>query len=135
MSSQSITLALPDSVMYRARQAAQTLRLPLEEMLVDVLAAALPEVIDAPAELQNDLARMTWLDDQTLWAIARSEMPGTQQEQLYNLAELQHQRSLNGEETSLLEQLRKEYGGATLRKARAFALLSLRSGRPLLAEN
>lgn len=135
MAVQTITLSLSDSVINRARLAASVLQLPLEEMLADVLDAALPTVADAPVEMQADLARMTWLDDEALWTIARSEMSSEHQEQLRNLAEIQSQRSLNGEEMRLIELLRREYGSTTLRKARAFALLSLRSGRPLLAEN
>lgn len=135
MSIQTITLSLSDSVMSRAKLAARVLQLPLEEMLADVLEAALPAVADAPIEMQTDLARMTWLDDQTLWTIARSEMPSEQQERLHSLTVLQQQRVLNGEEERVMDDLRREYGSTTMRKARAFALLSLRSGRPLLAEN
>lgn len=135
MSIQTITLSLSDSVMSRAKLAARVLQLPLEEMLADVLEAALPAVADAPIEMQTDLARMTWLDDQALWTIARSEMSSEQQERLHNLTVLQQQRVLNGEEERVMDDLRREYGSTTMRKARAFALLSLRSGRPLLAEN
>jgi hypothetical protein len=135
MAVQTITLSLSDSVINRARLAASVLQLPLEEMLADVLDAALPTVADAPVEMQADLARMTWLDDQTLWTIARSEMPSEKQERLHDLTLLQHQRVLNREEERVVDDLRQEYGSTTLRKARAFALLSMRSGRPLLAEN
>lgn len=135
MPTQTVTLSLPESVMRRAQQTAQTLQRPLEEVLADVLAAALPDVEDAPADVQAELAHMTWLDDQTLWTIARSEMPRSQQEQLYRLAEVQRQGALSGEEQARLEHLRREYGRTTLRKARAYALLSLRGGRPLLADN
>ncbi len=34
-----------------------------------------------------------------------------------------------------MESLRQEYRHVTLRKARAYALLSMRGGRPLLADN
>lgn len=135
MSIQTITLSLSDSVMSRAKLAASVLQIPLEKMLADVLESALPTVADAPPELQTDLARMTWLDDQALWTIARSEMPIEKQERLHDLTLLQHQRVLNREEERAIDDLRREYGSTTLRKARAFALLSLRSGRPLLAEN
>jgi hypothetical protein len=77
---------------------------------------------------------MTWLSDQELWAIARSMMTEEQQERLHYLTKLQTQRMLNQEEQEALEFLRQEYGRVTLRKARAYALLSLRGGRPLLAD-
>ena len=135
MSTQSVTLALPESLMRRAQQTAQTLQRPLEDVLTDTLAAALPDVEDAPLDMQADLARMAWFDERSLWTITRSQLSRSQQEQLHYLTELQSQRTLRKEEQALLEYLRREYGRVTLRKARAFALLSLRGGRPLLADS
>ena len=119
--------------MRRARQTANALQRPLEEVLATMLAASLPDVEDAPLDMQAELTRMTWLSDQELWAIARSTMPEEQQKQLLDLSELQTQRLLTQEEQETLDALRKEYGRVTLCKARAYALLSLRGGRPLLA--
>lgn len=133
MAVQSVTLHLPETVMQRARQAANALERPLEEMLSAMLAATLPDVEDAPPDMRADLARMTWLSDQELWAIARSTMTEEQQKRLHYLARLQTQRSLTHKEQEALEFMRQEYGRVTLRKARAYALLSLRGGRPLLA--
>jgi hypothetical protein len=135
MTTQRVTLALPESLMRRAQQTAQTLDRPLEEVLTDVLAAALPNVDDAPADLQAELAGMTWLDSDALWQIARSEMSPQQQQRLATLSDRQPQHPLTQDEAALLAQLRNEYGRVTLRKARAYALLSLRGGRPLLSEN
>lgn len=133
MPTETVTLSLPGTVMNRARQTAQTLQRPLEEVLSDMLASVLPDLEDVPAEMQADLADMTWLDDQALWSIAHGEMPEAQQEQLAHLSEAQGQRLLTQEEEARLAYLRGEYGRVMLRKARAYALLSLRSGRPLLA--
>jgi len=135
MSVQSVTLHLSEAIMRRARQAATALQRPLEEVLTATLAATLPDVEDAPPDMQAELARMTWLSDSELWIVARSAMPKEQQEQLRHLAELQTQRGLTLEEQEALETLRQEYGRTTLRKARAYALLSLRGGRPLLSES
>lgn len=135
MSNQSITLSLPEAVMRRARRTAEAARRPLEDVLTATLVAALPEVEGAPPDMQEDLARMTWLDEQALWVIAQSSLSTRKQEQLDYLAELQTQRALAAEELADLERLRQEYGRVTLRKARAYALLSMRGGRPLLANN
>jgi hypothetical protein len=134
MTIQSVTLYLPEAVMQRARQAANTLQRPLEEVLTSILAATLPDVEDAPLDMRADLARMTWFSDQELWTIAHSAMTEGQQEQLRRMTRLQAQRPLTQEEQQALEALRQEYGRVTLRKARAYALLSLRGGRPLLAD-
>ena len=134
MAVQNVTLHLSDALLQRARQVAGALQRPLEDVLTATLAAALPDVEDAPADLRVELARMTWLGDQELWAIARSVMPEKEQEQLRYLADLQSQRPLTEHEQATLESLRQAYGRVTLRKARAYALLSLRGGCPLLAK-
>jgi hypothetical protein len=135
MAVQIVTLHLPEAVLRRAKQTANALDRPLEEVLTDVLAATLPNVDDAPPDMQAELARMTWFSDQELWVIARSTMPDQQQKQLWYLTELQTRRSLIQEEQEMLDALRQEYGRVTLRKARAYALLSLRGGRLLLADH
>ena len=132
---QSITLHLPEVAMQRARQSASVLQRPVEKVLTAMLVATLPDVRDVPLDMRAELVRMTWLSDQKLWAIARSTMPAKQQKQFRHLTRLQTERPLTQEEQKTLEALRREYGRATLRKARAYALLSLRSGRPLLADD
>ena len=133
MALEIVTLHLPDTVMRRAQQAAHALQRPLEEVLTTVLAASLPNIDDAPPEMQAELNRMTWLSDQELWSIARAGLPEEDQRRLRRLTELLSQRPLTEEEQTGLDALRQEYGRVTLRKARAYALLSLRGGRPLLA--
>lgn len=128
----TITLDLPDQTIEQARQAAIAVQKPVEEVLSTMLAAVLPALYDAPVDMQAELTKMTWLDSQTLWEIARSTMSGKLEQQLQQLVKNQAQRSLLPEEQAQLEELRREYGRITLRKARAYALLSLRGGKPLL---
>lgn len=131
---QSITLHLPATILRRAQQATRVLQRPLEEVLTVTLAAALPNVDDAPSDMWSELTQMTWLSDQRLWEIAHSTMTDEQQEQLRVLTEAQTRRLLTEDEQETLEALRREYGRVTLRKSRAYALLSLRGGRPLLSD-
>ena len=77
---------------------------------------------------------MTWLNEGELWTIAQSQMSRAEQARLSDLSAQQTSRALTTDEEKQLEALRSEYGRITLRKARAYALLSLRSGRPLLAD-
>jgi hypothetical protein len=121
--------------MQRAEESAHALQRPVEEVLADLVVAALPDVEDAPTDMRAELVRMTWLHDRDLWTIAHSMMPEDQQRRLSELAIFQaERRRLDQEEQETLEALRQEYGRVTLRKARAFALLSLRSGRSLLTD-
>lgn len=135
MTMQNITLQLPETTMRRAQRVANALQHPIEQVMADMLAVALPDVDDAPVMLQAELARMTWLSNQDLWAIARSAMSHQQQMQMRILVEFQSHRPLTPEEQTALESLREEYGRVTLRKARAYALLSLCGGHPLLSKD
>ncbi len=130
----SITLTLPEQTMERARQAAATLQRPVEDVLGDLLCAVLPAVHDVPEDLRAELLRMTWLPSQELWVLAQAHMPTAAQEQLLQLTHLQEQRALTPDEQTQIETLRQTYGRTTLLKARAYALLSLRAGTPLLGQ-
>jgi len=128
----TVTLNLPDSVVQSATRMAQILQRSLEEVLTETLASNLLDVEDAPAGMQAELMQMTWLSDRELLAITYDHLTEAEQAQLVSLSE--RQESLDQEEQQLLQFLRDRYGRITLRKARAFALLSLRAGQPLLSE-
>ena len=130
----TITLTLPDHTLAQAHQAAAILQRPVEEVLSDMLSTVLPSVDDVPADMQMELTRMTWLDNEVLWQVARGAMTPKAQAQMQQLIQLQGERSLTPTEQSQLEVLRREYGRTTLLKARAYALLSLRGGKPLLSD-
>ena len=131
----AITLNLPEPTMKQAYQAAALLRRPVEELLTEMLAAILPTAHDAPVPVQVELTRMTWLDDNALWQIAKSHMSSKDETSLRKLTMIQGERPLKKSEQKQLEALRQEYGRVTLLKARAYDLLSLRGGKPLLAQN
>ena len=102
-------------------------------MLTLTLSTTLPDVEDVPPEMQTELMRMTWLSDEELWTIAHNQISDEEQAQLDELS----QRLAPGEgtpaEKDTLQDLRQRYGQITLGKARAYALLSLRGGTPLLS--
>ena len=129
----TITLTLPERIMEQAQQAAAALQRPVDEVLSDLLVAVLPTMQDVPDDMQAVLIRMTWLESQELWRIAREQMSAAVQEQLQQLTHLQGQRPLTPDEQAQLDALRQDYGRMTLLKARAYALLSLRGGEPLLS--
>lgn len=134
MEAQTVTLHLPGTIMRRAKRAANALQRSMEEVLTDILAMNLPDVEQAPLTMQTELARMSWLSNEQLWSIAREMMSDKEQKQMRNLSEKQSLQPLTQKEEEELEALRQVYGRVTARKARAYALLSLRGGRPLLAE-
>jgi hypothetical protein len=126
----TVTLNLPESILRRANKAAAVLHCPLEEVLAATLARALPDVEDAPTDMQAELLQMTWLDDRELLDIAHGQMPAHEQRRIATLGERPDR--LAAEERQEFQALRDNYGRITLRKARAYALLSLRGGKGLL---
>ena len=128
----AITLDLPDSLVRQADQAARLMQRPLEQVIAAVLEAALPALDDIPPELQSSLLEMTWLGDGPLLQIAQSTLSETEQRRLSDLS--QRCADLTAGEQAELALLRECYGELTLRKARAYALLSIRSGKALLGQ-
>ena len=127
----TITLELPESLALRAGRAAQAMHRPVEEVITAMLDCVLPLLDDVPPDMQADLVEMTWLDDDGLLSIADATMSDEDQQRL---ADLSGRDGLVAIEQKELDTLRDSYSKATLRKARALALLSVRSGKRLLAD-
>ena len=127
----TITLELPDALARRAGWAARAVHRPVEDVITAMLDGILPVLDDVPAEMQAELVEMTWFDDVALQAIAGAVLSDADQRRL---AELSGRDSLSDAERQELDGLRDSYGKATLSKARALALLSVRSGKGLLAQ-
>jgi hypothetical protein len=70
----TITLTLPERPMEQAQPAAAALQWPVEEVLRDLLTAVLPAMHDVPNDMRAELMRITWLDSQELWRMAREQM-------------------------------------------------------------
>lgn len=124
-----IILNLPEKTIAQAQKAAETLKRPLEELLADMLTAVLPSISDAPEAMQSKLLEMTWMENSALWDIAKQMLSEDEQTRLQQFSS---QENLSPEEETERHQLREKYGQITLLKARAYAILSLRGGKPLL---
>ncbi len=127
----TITLELPESLALRAGRAAQAMHRPVEEVITAMLDGVLPLLDDVPADMQAELMEMTWIDDDALLSIADATMSDEDQQRLVDLS---GRDGLAADEQKELENLQDSYGKLTLRKARALALLSVRSGKRLLAD-
>jgi len=104
---------------------------PLEEVITAMLEGVLPSLDDVPEDMQTELVEMTWWDDARLMAAADATLPDSQQQRMVQLSA---KDGLSDSEAEALEGLRREYGRITLRKARALTMLSVRSGKRLLAD-
>ena len=126
MSSQTITLKLPESLYRSARQMARVTHRPMEEVLQESIERILPPLDDVPPEDAKTLAALSMLDDSELWREARAELPIDQQKELDSLLERQGAGELTPQEAKRLQALMDEYGRLTVHKAHAWLLLARR---------
>jgi hypothetical protein len=127
----TVTINLPDALAQRAGGAARAIHRPLEEVITVMLEGVLPSLDDVPQDMQAELVEMTWWDDARLMVSADSALAESEQRRLAVLSAIDKPSNRQSAE---LEILRRRYGEVTLRKARATALLSIRSGKRLLAD-
>lgn len=127
MSTQEVTLPLPESLYLRFKQTAQATQQSLTEVLLRAVRIGCPPSWeDAPAAFQADLAALDRLDDEALWRIARSRRTEADIARLQELLERNADAQLTEAERVELIQLRTEADRFLLRKAHAAALLRWR---------
>jgi hypothetical protein len=90
-----------------------------------------PSLDDVPEDMRAELVEMTWWEDARLMEAADATMP---EEEQARMVELSADEPSSPAAQKELEALRTAYGQITLRKERATAMLSIRSGKRLLAD-
>ena len=121
-----IILQVPEEISVRARQIAEMLAQPVEQVLLDhlkTLSAPLPVL---PSEVQAELDALHQLSDDALWTIARAQMPEEVQARAHALLEKNSRGVITDEEHAELEKLVERGDQLMLRKAAAAAILRVR---------
>ena len=73
MTTQNVTLPLPEALLLRFQQMAKATSQPVTDLLVRAVeVGGPPNWEEAPARFQADLAALDRLDDDALWRVARS---------------------------------------------------------------
>ena len=126
MSTQTITLKLPESLYRSARQIAEVTKRPIEEIVQESLTHTLPPLDDVEPDEAEILARMSSLDDTALWKEANKTLATTQQIELQTLLDSQSTGELTEPETIRLQVLMDEYGRLLVHKSHAWLLLARR---------
>lgn len=129
-----IILQVPEEISVRARQIAETMAQPVEQVLLDhlkTLSAPLPVL---PPEAQVELDALHQLSDDALWTIARAQMPDDVQARAQALLEKNSRGVITDEEHAELEKLVDRGDQLMLRKAEAAAILRTR-GYPFTPED
>jgi hypothetical protein len=124
---QTVTLRLPEETLRRYQRSAAAVHKGVEEFIIERLEEAAPPLADdAPLSVQEALQHLESLDDEALWAVAKSKLPPNQQRRYTRLLNKNSQGTLKPEEQETLATLGEEARRLTLLKAHAFMLLKWR---------
>ena len=127
MSTQSLTIELPESTYQRLASLARQTRQPLELLAAQSIAGNLPPSVEnAPLEMQIELLSMQRLAANELYPIAHSQLPAEIQERHLALLERMQDEVVSPNERKEVEQLRLAADRLMVQKAYAWALLRWR---------
>lgn len=121
---ETIALELPRPVFEKLTRLAELSHRPVVEYLTESL--DLKMLPDMPAEMQAELAQMTYLNDKALWDATQPTFLPQESERLRELNQQARESGLAADEMRESDALILKYNFSVLRRARAFALLKLR---------
>ena len=136
MTTQRVTIDLPDAVFRQLVRIADVTNQPIEALVAQSVIGNLPPSVDnAAPELQSELLRMQRLSTEELLAIARSQIEPEHQERHNQLLAKNEAGTLSTLEREELSALRESVDRLMLRKAYAWSILRWRGQRiPALEE-
>ena len=105
MTTQTITLELPESLYRSARQIAEVTKRPLEVIVQESLIHTLPTLADVEPHEAQTLAQLSSLDDTALWKEANKMLAIAEQTELNTLLDLQNAGELAEPEAVRLQVL------------------------------
>jgi len=121
-----IVLTLPEDLSERARRIAESMAQPVEKVLIDHLRTLSGPLPALPPDVQAELDALKYLSDDTLWTIARDQMPDDVQNRAHYLMDRNSRQQITADEYAELEQLAQRADQLMLRKAEAAAILKQR---------
>jgi hypothetical protein len=121
------TISIPDRLYEKAQRVAQQTSQQVDEVIRTKLEGALDEpLFDLPDDEKEELKAMAYLSEDTLWTIAREQMPRTVQERMAVLMTRNTRGTITDAEYSELTELVERGNRLTLRKAQAMKYLTER---------
>ena len=127
MSSQTVSITLPEPLYQRVCETAKALTRSVQDVLTESIALSLPPLeADLPADLRADLGSLALSSPQELQEIAHRPLDAKSQARLEALAEQQKKQSLSEAERSELDECIQKAQHLMLRRAEARRLLVLR---------
>lgn len=117
-------IPIPDTLYARAQRLAQRTNRAVEDVIKSRLADALRDSFDEiSAAERSEQQAMTYLSDDTLWTIAREQLPAAPQQRLNDLLAKNSSGTITDTEREELEDLVLRGDKLMLRKSQAMKLL------------
>ncbi len=126
MTTQTVTLDLPEPLYQTLRLRAAQSQRTVEDELLEVLATAVPVADDLPAELSAAITPLATLNDADLWRAAQTQLPANVAARLEGLHLKRQREGLTGHQEREAAALIRQYERAMLIRAQAAALLKQR---------
>jgi len=118
------TISIPENLLEKAQRIAEQKALSVDEVIRTRLEGAFDEpFFDLPDDEKSELKAMAYLSDDTLWTIAREQMPLSIQERMSVLMSRNTRGTITDAEYSELTELVERGNKLTLRKAKAMNYL------------
>lgn len=117
-------IPISDNVYKKAQRVANQLSQPVGDLIQTKLESLLDQpIVDLPVDEMAELQVMVYLSDDTLWTIAREQMPPTLQKRLSALMNRNSEGIITSDEHNELSALVERGERLMLRKAEAMKLL------------
>ena len=126
MTTQTITLDLPEPLYQKLKVRATQARRSVEDELLDLLAAAVPVADELPDDLTAAITPLAMLDDAELWRAAQTRLPPDVAARLEELHLKRQRAGLTEPEEREAATLVRQYERVMLVRAQAAALLKQR---------
>ncbi len=118
------TISIPNTLYEKAWRLAKQTSQPVDDVIRTRLEGALDQpLLGLPTDERAELQAMSYLSDDTLWTIAREQMPTVVQDGMSRLMEKNSQGAITEDEYHTLSALVERGQRLTLRKAQAMKLL------------
>jgi hypothetical protein len=119
-----IILTVPEDISARAREIAESKAQPVEQVLLDYLQNLTAPLL--PPDEEAELDAFKHLSDDTLWTIARDQMPEDDQVRAQELMERNSRGTITDAERTELDSLVERADRLMVRKAEAASILKKR---------
>jgi hypothetical protein len=130
MTTQRVSIELPESIFHRFVQMAEATHQPLEDLITQSVVSNLPPSAEnVPLELRAELREMQILSVDELLAITQTQANAIQHENHVHLLEKNQIEDLSAEDQRELTNLRQTADRIMLRRAYAWAILRWKGHR------